>query len=259
MFDMLMEEQKERYSRNLKLRNFSEEDQEKLLRSSVLLVGVGGLGSPISIYLTAMGVGQITIVENDKVEISNLQRQIVLDTGSIGREKGEVAKEHLQKLNPEVKVDLVKGAFSEANARELVASHDMTIDASDNFKTKLLVNDACILENRPFSIGSVLEYHGQTSTFLPNDGPCYRCLFRKPEDEVIPTTGEVGVLSTIPGAIGVIQATEAIKVLLGKGNILKGRLLLVDLLEVDFQIVDFDRNENCPACGKNREIHLPRE
>jgi len=250
--------QLERYDRNLKLRNYTKGDQETLLRSKVLVVGAGGLGSPVLLYLASNGVGNITVVDSDKVELSNLQRQIIHDSESLGKPKTEVVKRKIEKLNPDVKVNLFSGRFGPSNARNLVSSHDMVVDASDNFDTKFLVNDACILENRPFSIGSVLEYHGQTSTFVPGKSPCYRCLFKQPPEGTIPTTAEVGVLGTVPGIIGVIQATEVIKTLLNKGGNLAGKLLLLDALEWEFQIIRFERIKNCPACGDSPSIELKR-
>ncbi|MEM2839127.1 MAG: HesA/MoeB/ThiF family protein [Thermoplasmata archaeon] len=250
--------QLERYDRNLKLRNYTKGDQETLLRSKVLVVGAGGLGSPVLLYLAANGVGNITVVDSDKVELSNLQRQIIHDSESLGKPKTEVVKRKIERLNPDVKVNLFSGRFSPSNARNLVSSNDMVVDASDNFDTKFLVNDACILENKPFSIGSVLEYHGQTSTFIPNKSPCYRCLFKQPPEGTIPTTAEVGVLGTVPGIIGVIQATEVIKTLLNKGGNLAGKLLLLDALEWEFQIVRFERIKNCPACGDSPSINLKK-
>jgi len=255
---LLSKPQLERYSRNLKLKDFSSGDQERLLRSRVLIIGAGGLGSPISLYLAANGVGNLTIVESDKVELSNLQRQIVLDSPSLGRPKGETARKRLEALNPDVRVRVIYGRFQKSNARKIVAEHDMVVDASDNFATKFLVNDACVLEGRPFSIGSCLSYHGQVSTYLPGKGPCYRCLFKDVEDGAVPTTAEVGILGSVPGIIGTIQATEAIKVLLKKGVTLSGRLLLVDALEMDFQTVCFSRNESCAACGASPTVKLPK-
>jgi adenylyltransferase/sulfurtransferase len=255
---LLNKPQLERYSRNLKLKGFSSGDQERLLKSKVLIVGVGGLGSPVSLYLVANGVGSITIVESDKVELSNLQRQIVLDSASLGRPKGDVARRRLEMLNPDVKVNVIRGRFQKSNARKIVSSHDMVVDASDNFATKFLVNDACVLEGKPFSIGSCLSYHGQVSTYIPGKGPCYRCLFRDVRDGAVPTTAEAGILGSIPGIIGSIQATEAIKVLLKKGATLSGRLLLVDGLEMEFQTVCFSRSEECPACGRNPSVKLPK-
>lgn len=255
---LLSKPQLERYSRSLKLKDFSSGDQERLLRSKVLLVGAGGLGSPISLYLAANGIGHITIVEPDKVELSNLQRQIVLDSESIGKPKGDVARGRLERLNPDVKVDVISRRFERGNARRLVSKHDVAIDASDNFATKFLVNDASVIEEKPFSIGSCLSYHGQVSTYIPGKGPCYRCLFKDVKDGAIPTTAEAGVLGSVPGIIGAIQATEVIKVVLGKGATLCGRLLLVDTLEMDFQTICFSRSESCPSCGKNPVIKLPK-
>jgi molybdopterin/thiamine biosynthesis adenylyltransferase len=255
---LLSKVQQERYSRNLKLKDFTSGDQERLLRSKVLIVGAGGLGSPISLYLAANGVGNITIVESDKVELSNLQRQIVLDSASIGKPKGEVAKKRLEQLNPDAKVAIISGRFEKGNARRIVSGHDMILDASDNFATKFLVNDACVLEKKPFSIGSCLSYHGQVSTYLPGKGPCYRCLFKDVQDGAVPTTAEAGVLGSVPGIIGAIQATEAIKVILGKGTTLSGRLLLVDALDMDVQIICFSKSESCPACGKQPTIKLKK-
>lgn len=255
---LLSPPQLERYDRNLKLRNYSKGDQETLLRSKVMVVGAGGLGSPILLYLAANGVGNLTVVDSDRVELSNLQRQIIHDSESLGKPKTEVAKRKIEKLNPDVKVTVVSGRLSRSNARSLVSSHDMVVDASDNFDTKFLVNDACILEKRPFSIGSVLEYHGQTSTFIPGRSPCYRCLFKQPPEGTIPTTAEVGVLGTVPGIIGTVQATEVIKVLLDKGGTLAGKLLLLDALAWEFQIIEFGRSEDCPACGSQPSIELRR-
>lgn len=255
---MLEDKQRERYDRNLRLRDFSEESQERLFRSRVLLVGVGGLGSPVSLYLTAIGIGHITVMEPDTVELNNLQRQIILDTESIGRDKADVARDRLEKLNPDVEIEMLKERFERSNARRLVSSHDMTVDASDNFPTKFLVNDASITEKKPFSIAAVSEFHGQTSTFIPGKSPCYRCLFKEPEEGVIPSTAEVGVFSTLPGIMGTIQATETVKVLLRMGKTLAGNLLLIDALEMEFQTVSFNRNSDCPACGENRTIDLPK-
>lgn len=255
---LLSKPQMERYSRNLKLKDFTGGDQERLLRSKVLLVGAGGLGSPISLYLAANGVGNITIIESDNVELSNLQRQIALDSESIGKPKGEVAKKRLEKLNPDIKVDVISGRFEKGNARRISAKHDVVIDASDNFATKLLVNDSCIIEDKPFSIGSCLSYHGQVSTYLPRKGPCYRCLVNDVQDGMVPTTAEAGILGSVPGIIGAIQATEVIKIILNKGTTLSGRLLLIDALEMDVQVICFSKNDACPACGKEPSIKLKK-
>ncbi|MDH4122727.1 MAG: HesA/MoeB/ThiF family protein [Thermoplasmata archaeon] len=255
---LLSKPQLERYDRNLKLKNYSKGDQERLLRSKVLVIGTGGLGSPILLYLAANGVGNISVVDSDSIELSNLQRQVIHDSESIGKQKAKVAKARMEKLNPDVNVRAVDGRFNKSNARKIVANHDMIVDASDNFATKFLVNDASVLEKKPFSIGSVLEYHGQVSTFIPGKSPCYRCLFKQPPDGAIPTTAEVGVLGTVPGIIGIIQATEVIKVLLGKGTPLLGRLLLMDVLDWDFQIIKFERAKNCPACGDRPVIKLKK-
>ena len=253
---LLSKPQQERYSRNLKLKDFTGGDQERLLRSKVLVVGAGGLGSPVLLYLAATGVGKITIVESDNVELSNLQRQIVLDSESIGKPKGEAAKKRLERLNPDVNVEVIAGRLDRGNARRIVARHDMVVDASDNFETKFLVNDACVLENKPFSIGSCLSYHGQVSTYLPGKGPCYRCLFRDVKDGTVPTTAEAGVLGSVPGIIGAIQATEVIKVILNKGTNLSGRLLMIDALDMDMQIICFSKSDTCPACGKQPTVKL---
>lgn len=252
----LDKQQLERYDRNLKLKGFSSADQERLLGSRVMVIGSGGLGSPILLYLAANGIGHITLAESDNVELSNLQRQIILDSVSLGRPKSEVAEMRLKGLNPDIEIVTLRDRFDEANARQLVSSQDAVVDASDNFATKFLVNDACVLEDKPFSIGSVLEYHGQVSTFIPGKGPCYRCLFKQPPDGVVPTTAEVGILGTVPGIIGTVQATEIIKVLLGKGQTLSGRLLLVDAFEMIFDIIHFERSANCPACGDHPSIRL---
>lgn len=255
---LLSKQQLERYDRNLRLKNYSTGDQERLLRSKVLVIGTGGLGSPILLYLAANGIGNITILDSDKVELSNLQRQVIHDSESIGKSKAETAKKKIERLNPEVKVTAIDGRFDASNARRLISYCDMVVDASDNFATKFLVNDACVLEKKPFSIGSVLEFHGQVSTFIPGKGPCFRCLFKQPPDGAIPTTAEVGVLGTVPGIIGIVQATEVIKVMLGKGVNLSGKLLLMDALEWDFQLIRFEKSKNCPACGDHPTIKLPK-
>jgi adenylyltransferase/sulfurtransferase len=243
-----------RYSRHLLLPEVGLEGQRKLKASSVLLVGAGGLGSPLGLYLAAAGIGRLGLVDSDRVDPSNLQRQIIHGTADIGRLKLDSASDRIRDLNPHVAVEPHATRLTSANALELAAEYDLVIDGSDNFPTRYLVNDTCVLLGKPYVYGSVFRFEGQASVLATAEGPCYRCLFREPPPPgLVPSCAEGGVLGVLPGLIGVIQATEAIKLLLGIGETLAGRLLLVDALTMRFRTLTLARDPDCPACG-TREI-----
>lgn len=246
-----------RYARQLALPGIGLEGQAKLARARVLLVGAGGLGSPAALYLAAAGVGHLTIVDPDAVELSNLHRQVLHTTARVGVPKVESARATLGALNPHVAVEARPVAIDAANAREHVRGHDLVLDGSDNFPTRYAVSDACVLEGVPYVYGSVQRFDGQLSFFGTADGPCYRCLFREPPPPgAIPTCAEAGVFGVMPGLVGVLQAAEAIKWLVGAGEVLAGRLLLVDLLRMQFRTIAVRRDPDCPSCG-TRTITAP--
>ncbi|MFN4133667.1 MAG: molybdopterin-synthase adenylyltransferase MoeB [Candidatus Hadarchaeales archaeon] len=244
-----------RYSRQILLKEIGGRGQRKLLESKVLVVGAGGLGSPASLYLAAAGVGKLGIVDGDGVDLSNLNRQILHSTEDVGRPKVESAKEAIEKLNPDVDVITYNLRLSPENAQDVIGGWDFVIDCSDNFPTKFLVNDACVLEGVPFSHAGVLRFIGMTMTILPRKGPCYRCLTPEaPPPGMIPTCQEAGVLGAVPGIIGTIQAAEALKYLLGEGKLLVGRVLFFDASEMKFEEFELQRDQNCPACGNKPTI-----
>ncbi len=243
-----------RYSRHLILGEVGEAGQRRLKQSRVLLVGAGGLGSPAALYLAAAGVGTLGLVDFDAVDLSNLQRQIIHRTQDIGRPKLESAAERIRDVNPNVHVEPFEVALTSANALDIAHDFDVVVDGTDNFPTRYLVNDTCVLLRKPNAFGSVLRFEGQASVFATADGPCYRCLFREPPPPgAIPSCAEAGVLGILPGLIGTIQATETIKLLLGIGDTLAGRLLLVDGLAMQFRTIRIARDPECPACG-TREL-----
>ena len=246
----LAPEELDRYGRHLTLAQVGLEGQRRLKAARVLLVGAGGLGSPAALYLAAAGVGTITVVDHDVVELSNLQRQILHRTSDIGRLKVESARERLAEVNPNVQVEALAERFTAGNARALVARHDLVLDGSDNFATRYLVNDACVLEGRPDVYASVVRFDGQASVFAAVNGPCYRCLFPEPPPpELVPDCAEAGVLGVLPGLMGVMQATEALKLLLGIGEPLIGRLLIVNALLMEPRTIAIRRDPMCAACG----------
>lgn len=249
------EDQINRYSRHIILREVGGAGQKKLLKSRVFLVGAGGLGSPIGLYLAAAGVGTIGIADGDVVDYSNLQRQILHSTKDIGRPKSTSAKETLEALNPDVKVIPYKERLTSQNIMNIIKDYDVIVDGSDNFPTRYLANDACVLSKKPLSHGSIFRFEGQATTFIPGNGPCYRCLFESPPPaEFVPSCQEAGVLGVLAGVIGTIQATEVIKLILGKGDLLNGKLLLYNSLSMDFRKVTLRRNPECPVCGDNPTI-----
>lgn len=251
----LSKEELERYSRHLIMPEFGVAAQRKLKNARVLIIGTGGLGSPTCLYLAAAGVGKLGIIDFDRVDTSNLQRQIIHTTPDVGRSKIESAREKIQALNPHVEVVGYEQAFEAKNAKEIVADYDLVIDGTDNFPTRYLTNDVCVLLNKPNIYGSIFRFEGQASVFWAAHGPCYRCLFPTPPPPgLVPSCAEGGVLGILPGIIGVIQATEAIKVLTGIGEPLVGRLQLFDALSMKFRELKLRKDPNCPLCGENPSI-----
>jgi len=231
------------------------EGQTKLKAASVLLIGAGGLGSPVALYLAAAGVGRMGLLDFDRVEESNLQRQIIHSTETLHTPKVESARNRIQSLNPNVKVDTLYTQLTSKNAMELLQEYDIIIDGSDNFPTRYLVNDACVLLGKPFVYGSIFRFEGQVTVFGMGQGPCYRCLYPEPPPPgLVPSCAEGGVLGVLPGIVGTIQATEAIKLILGIGSTLTGRLLLIDALKMQFNELTIRKDPNCPLCGLHPSI-----
>jgi molybdopterin/thiamine biosynthesis adenylyltransferase/rhodanese-related sulfurtransferase len=246
----LTTDQLSRYARHVRLPEVGEEGQLALLGARVLLVGAGGLGSPAALYLAAAGVGTIGVVDDDVVDASNLQRQVLHNIDRVGMPKVESARETLLALNPDVKVETHRVRLTAANATEVMAGYEVVVDGGDNFPTRYLVNDASLHLRVPVVHGSIFRFEGQASVFLPYEGPCYRCLHpAPPPPELAPSCAEAGVLGVLPGVVGSIQAMEAIKLLLGIGDSLAGRLLVYDALEQDFTTVTISRDPDCPACS----------
>ena len=248
-----------RYGRHLILPEVGLEGQIRLKQAHVLLIGAGGLGSPLALYLAAAGVGHLGIVDFDRVDLSNLQRQILHGTSDVGRSKLESARRRITDINPHVRLTSYQTRLTAANALEIIRGYDLVVDGTDNFAARFLVNDACVLLGVPNVYGSIFRFEGQASVFATAEGPCYRCLFRSPPpDGLVPSCAEGGVLGVLPGLVGMIQATEAIKLLLGTGEPLVGRLLLVDALSMEFRTVRVRKDPRCPACG-TREIRELRD
>ena len=250
----LTPEQVKRYSRHIIMSDVGSVGQRKLIQSKALILGAGGLGSPSAIYLALAGVGTIGLVDFDVVEISNLQRQVLHHTADIGRPKIQSAKDNILAYNPDVNVVLHEVRLESDNAREIISQYDMVINGADNFATRYLVNDACYLEGKPLIDGSILIFDGQSTVFIPGQG-CYRCLFPSPPPPgMVPNCAEAGVLGALTGLVGSIQATEALKLMIGIGESLSSRLLLIDALSMNFREVKIKRNPNCPLCGNNPTI-----
>ncbi len=248
----LSEAQSKRYSRHLLVPEVGEQGQFKLLDSRVLLIGAGGLGSPAAYYLAAAGVGTMGIIDADVVDDSNLQRQILHNTKRIGQLKAESARETIEALNPDVKVITYIERLDETNVARIIADYDVIVDGTDNFPTRYLLNDAALIANKPVVHGSVFRFEGQLTVFKPYDGPCYRCLYPEPPPAALaPSCAEAGVLGVLPGIIGLLQATETIKLLLGIGDPLVGRLMTYDALAGEFSELRLYRDPKCPACGEN--------
>jgi sulfur-carrier protein adenylyltransferase/sulfurtransferase len=255
MLPELSHEEILRYSRHLLIPEVGLEGQRKLKSSAALVIGTGGLGSPVSMYLAAAGVGRIGLVDYDTVDFSNLQRQIVHGTSGIGRLKIETARDRLLDINPDITVDVYNEPFTSANALRIARGYDVIIDGTDNFPTRYLTNDVAVFLGIPNVYGSIFRFDGQASVFYAKEGPCYRCLFPEPPPPgLVPSCAEGGVLGVLPGTIGTIQATEALKLLLGVGDTLLGRLLLYNALDMSFDFVTLRKNPNCRVCGENPTV-----
>ena len=249
------EEELQRYSRHILLEQVGIEGQEKILNGKVLIIGAGGLGAPIAMYLAAAGVGTIGIADADVVDLSNLQRQIIHFTKDIDKRKTLSAQEKMNFINPNVKVNVINEFLKAHNIREIIREYDFIIDGTDSFASKFLINDACVIEGKPFSHGGILRFDGQTMTIKPKQSSCYRCVFgAPPPPDAVPTCSQAGVLGAIAGMLGTIQAAEALKFLTDSGKLLENALLTFDALDMNFRKVALKRNKNCAVCGDNPTI-----
>ncbi|HEX9879994.1 MAG TPA: molybdopterin-synthase adenylyltransferase MoeB, partial [Candidatus Binatia bacterium] len=249
-------EQLNRYSRHFLLPEVGEEGQAKLLGARVLMVGAGGLGSPSAYYLAAAGIGTMGIIDHDVVDLSNLQRQILHNNDRLGQPKVESAKQTLQALNPDVRVLTYQEKLTSANIMDIIKDYDIIVDGCDNFATRYLVNDACVIAKKPNVHGSIFQFEGQASVFDPNRGPCYRCLYPEPPPPgMAPSCAEAGVLGVLPGLIGCVQALETIKMILGKGETLVGKLLHFNTLTMEITTLNLRKDPDCPVCGEKPTIH----
>jgi molybdopterin/thiamine biosynthesis adenylyltransferase len=249
------DEQVLRYSRHIILPEVGGKGQARIAEAKVFIIGAGGLGCPVGYYLTAAGVGTIAMIDNDTVEISNLQRQIAHSMDTIGMPKVESAKKTFEALNPDVNIVALKKRISKDDILGLISDYDIVVDGSDNFPTRYLVNDACVMAKKPLVSGAILRFEGQVTTIMPGEGPCYRCLFEEPPPPgLVPSCQEAGVLGVLPGVIGGLQATEVLKLILGKGDILKGELLIYNALKTTFRKVKVPKNPSCPLCGEHPAI-----
>jgi thiazole biosynthesis adenylyltransferase ThiF len=251
-------EQMERYSRHIILKEIGVKGQKKLLQGRVLIVGAGGLGAPAALYLAAAGVGTIGIADADDVDLSNLQRQVIHTTADIGKPKVISAKETMQAINPDVRVNAYRTFVMSENVMDLVRDYDFIIDGTDNFPAKFLINDACVLSKKPFSHAGIIRFKGQLMTYVPGQGPCYRCVFREPPPpDAVPTCRQAGVVGAVAGVIGALQAVEAIKYLVGAGDLLTGYMLTYDALKMEFRKIKLPRRESCEVCGPHPTILKP--
>lgn len=252
----LTDEQIERYSRHIILKEIGAKGQKKLLEAKVLIIGAGGLGAPVAMYLAAAGVGTIGIADADEVDLSNLQRQIIHGTADVGKAKVRSAKETMEAMNPDVKVNTYRMFVTSENIRELIREYDFIIDGTDNFPAKFLINDACVMEKKPFSHAGIIRFKGQLMTYVPGQGPCYRCVFKDPPPkDAVPTCKQAGVVGAMGGVIGSLQAMEAIKYIIGKGELLTGNLLTYSALTNEFHKIKLPKpNGKCPVCGDHPTI-----
>ncbi|GHU73948.1 adenylyltransferase [Clostridia bacterium] len=251
-------EQLERYSRHIILKEVGVKGQKRLLEGKVLIVGAGGLGAPAALYLAAAGVGTIGIADADTVDLSNLQRQVIHTTPDIGKTKVQSAKETMLAINPEITVNTYYKFVTSENIMELVSEYDFIIDGTDNFPAKFLINDACVLAKKPFSHAGIIRFQGQLLTYVPGEAPCYRCVFRQPPPpEAVPTCRQAGVIGAMGGVIGSLQAMEAVKYLIGKGDLLTGHLLTYDALSMSFRKIKLPRRDDCAVCGAHPTITKP--
>jgi adenylyltransferase/sulfurtransferase len=255
----LSDAERARYSRHLLLPEIGVTGQQRLKAARVLVVGAGGLGSPASLYLAAAGVGTLGVIDNDRVDVSNLQRQVLFDTASVGQSKAQLAAERLHALNPDIRVIAHNQELRAANAHEILDGYDIVLDGSDRLSTRYLVNDACVLFGKALVSAAIHRFEGQAMTYVPGRGPCYRCLFSDAEEGVVPNCAEAGVLGVLPGVMGTLQATEAIKLIAGIGEPLIGRLLTYDALNLRFNEFRFKRRTGCAVCGDHPSITELRE
>lgn len=253
---ILSDEQLARYSRHITLKEIGVKGQKKLLAAKVLIIGAGGLGAPAAMYLAAAGVGTIGIADCDDVELSNLQRQIIHTTEDVGKSKTESAAETIKSLNPDVTVKTFHGYVNSSNIAELIADYDFIIDGADNFPTKFLINDACVLGGKPFCHAGILRFEGQLMTYVPDEGPCYRCIFEAPPPkDAVPSCREAGVIGAMAGIIGSMQALEAVKYITGQGELLTGAMLIFDGLKMEWRKVKLPESvPSCPICGESPTI-----
>ncbi len=250
----LNDAQIERYSRHIILGNVGVEGQEKILAGKVLIIGTGGLGAPVALYLAAAGLGTIGLVDGDVVDLSNLQRQVIHFTPDVGRPKVLSAKDKIAAINPDVRVITYETRVAAANIAGIIKDYDFIVDGTDNFAAKFLINDACVLGGKPFSHGGILRFDGQTLTYVPGQA-CYRCVFTAPPPKgAVPTCSQAGILGAVAGMLGTIQAAEVLRFLIGKGELLVNRLLVFDALNMNFRTVKFARNPACPVCGERPSI-----
>jgi adenylyltransferase/sulfurtransferase len=255
---MLTREEYQRYSRHLILPEIALEGQKKLKAAAVLVAGLGGLGSPLCLYLAAAGVGRLGLVDFDTVDLANLQRQVLYGTGDVDRSKCEIAKKRLEGLNPHIRLVTHESRLTSVNAEEILSDYDIIVDGTDNFPARYLLNDTCVFMGKPLVHGGVFRFEGQVTVFDSKRGPCYRCLYPNPPPaEEAPSCAESGLLGALPGIIGSIQAVETIKLIIGKGDNLTGRLLQFDGLAMRFQEYALAKNPDCPVCGANPTITKP--
>jgi molybdopterin/thiamine biosynthesis adenylyltransferase len=251
-------EQLERYSRNIILKEIGVKGQKKLLSGKVLIIGAGGLGAPAAMYLAAAGVGVIGLADADAVDLSNLQRQIIHTTDDIGKPKVQSALQTIKALNPDVEVKTLQGFVTADNILDLIAQYDFIIDGTDNFPAKFLINDACVIAKKPFSHAGIIRFQGQLTTYVPGQGPCFRCIFvAPPPPDAVPTCRQAGVIGAMAGVIGSLQAMEAVKFLAETGSLLTGSLLTYDALKMDFRKIKVPLRTNCAVCGPNPTITAP--
>ena len=248
-------EQLERYSRHIILQEVGVKGQKKLLNASVLIIGAGGLGAPAALYLAAAGVGTIGIVDADEVDLSNLQRQVIHTTNDVGKAKVKSAAETMEAINPDVTVKTYRTFVDSTNIMDLIKDYDFIIDGTDNFPAKFLINDACVMAGKPFSHAGIIRFKGQLMTYVPGEGPCYRCVFKNPPPkDAVPTCKQAGVIGAMGGVIGSLQAMEAIKYIIGKGELLTGKLLTYDALKMEFHTIKLPKDHHCAVCGDEPTI-----
>ena len=250
--------QLERYSRHILLKEVGPRGQKKLLNAKVLIIGAGGLGAPAALYLGAAGVGTLGIADADVVDLSNLQRQVIHATPDVGKPKVQSAAEKIAAMNPDVKVNTYREFVDSSNIMDLIEPYDFVLDATDNFAAKFLINDACVLAKKPFSHAGIIRFHGQLMTYVPGEGPCYRCVFHEPPPkDAVPTCREAGVIGAMAGVIGSLQALETVKFIVGAGDLLVGQLLMFDALTMTFRKIKVPQDHNCAVCGPHPTITKP--